>query len=148
MTWPSDDLCILVSFSWVQAYSWIMWIIKFDWFDLDLDPITLVFKLDLDIVEMYTCTKSDAPTFNIKKVIAWTDTQADNLNWNYYLSAYADGNKNLWHPIFFKFTTLAVILVNFSLGSTMSSWCKKAALTWWVESMKTWGQSVGLEPNL
>ena len=65
MTWPSDDLGILVSFSWIQAYSWI---IKFYWFDLDLDPITLVLKLDLDIVEMYMCTKMKLPPLTVQKL--------------------------------------------------------------------------------
>ena len=30
-----------------------MLIIKFYWFDLDLDPMNLVLKLDQDIVKMY-----------------------------------------------------------------------------------------------
>ena len=51
-----------------------MWIMKFYWFDLDLDTMTLVLKHDLD---MYVCTKTEAPTFNSSKVIAWTDTQTE-----------------------------------------------------------------------
>ena len=30
-----------------------MWIIKFYWFDLDLDLMNLVLKLDQDIAKMY-----------------------------------------------------------------------------------------------
>ena len=42
---------------------------KFWSFDLDLDPITLVLKLDLDIIKMYVCTKTEVPTFSSSKVI-------------------------------------------------------------------------------
>ena len=72
-----------------------MWIMKFYW--LDLDPMALLLKFDLDIVKMYMCTKDEAPTFNSSKVIVWTDTQTDTdrqtdrLDWSYYLSSYADG---------------------------------------------------------
>ena len=38
-------------------------------FDLDLDPMTLVLKLDLDIIKMYVCTKNEVPIFNGSKVI-------------------------------------------------------------------------------
>ena len=48
-----------------------MWIMKFD---LNLDPMTLVLKLDLDIIKMYGCTKNED-----------TDTQIDRLDWNYYI---------------------------------------------------------------
>ena len=34
-----------------------MWIMKFYSFDLDFDPITLVLKLDLNIIKMYVCAK-------------------------------------------------------------------------------------------
>ena len=44
-----------------------MWIMKFYWFGLDINPMTLVLKLDLDIVKMYVCTKNET----------WTDTQTD-----------------------------------------------------------------------
>ena len=39
-------------------------------FDLDLDLVTLVLKLDIDTVKMYVCTKNEAPTFNDSKFIA------------------------------------------------------------------------------
>ena len=49
-----------------------MWIMNF----IDL-TLTLVLKLDLDIVKMYMCTKDETPTSNGSKVVAWTDTQTD-----------------------------------------------------------------------
>ena len=54
-----------------------MWITKFYWFNLDLDVMTLVLKLDLDIVKMYVYAKNEAPTFNGSEVITWTNTQID-----------------------------------------------------------------------
>ena len=42
---------------------------NFQSFDLDLDPMTLVLKLDLDIMKMYVCTKNEVPTFSGSKVI-------------------------------------------------------------------------------
>ena len=42
---------------------------NFKSFDLDLDPMTLVLKLDLDIIKMYVCTKNEVPTFSGSKVI-------------------------------------------------------------------------------
>ena len=38
--------------------------------DLDLDPMTLILKLDLDIVKMHVCTQNKDATFNSSKVIA------------------------------------------------------------------------------
>ena len=38
-------------------------------FDLDLDPVTLVLKRDLDIVKMYVCSKNEVPTVSSSKVI-------------------------------------------------------------------------------
>ena len=46
-------------------------------FDLDLDPMTLVLKLDLDMVKMYLHTKNKVPSYSGSKVIAWTDRQTD-----------------------------------------------------------------------
>ena len=39
-------------------------------FDLDLDPMILVLKLDLDMIKMYLCTKNEVPTYSGSKVIA------------------------------------------------------------------------------
>ena len=38
--------------------------------DLDLDPMTLVFKLDLDMVKMYLHTKNEVSSYSGSKVIA------------------------------------------------------------------------------
>ena len=54
-----------------------MWIIKIYSLDLDLDPMTLVLKLDLDIIKMYVCAKNEVPSFSSSKDIIWTDTQTD-----------------------------------------------------------------------
>ena len=39
-------------------------------FDLDLDPMTLVLKLNLDMVKMYLHTKNEVPSYSSSKVIA------------------------------------------------------------------------------
>ena len=51
-----------------------MWTMKFYSFDRDIDPMTLVLKLYLDIIEMYVCTENDGPNFSASKVMVWTDT--------------------------------------------------------------------------
>ena len=43
--------------------------------DLDLDPMALVLKLDLDMVKMYHHTKTEVSMSRHSKVIAQTDTQ-------------------------------------------------------------------------
>ena len=48
-------------------------------FDLDRDPMTLVLKLDLDMVKMYLRTKNEVPSCSSSKVIASTDRQTDRL---------------------------------------------------------------------
>ena len=62
--------------------------------------MTLVFKLDLDIVTMCVCTKMKLLPLTIQKLQpeqihrhtdGQTDTQTDRLNLKYYLSAYVDG---------------------------------------------------------
>ena len=45
----------------------------FDSFDLDL--MTLVLKLDLDVVKIYLHTQNEVPSYGSSKVIAWTDRQ-------------------------------------------------------------------------
>ena len=50
-----------------------MWKISFHSFDLDLDSMISVFKLDLDIVKMYVYTENAVSNFRSSKVIAWTD---------------------------------------------------------------------------
>ena len=53
-------------------------------FDLDLDPITLVLKLDLDIIKMYVCT-SVVQTLSLEQIHrqthtwTYTDGQTQNL---------------------------------------------------------------------
>ena len=38
-------------------------------YSFDLDPITLVLILDLDIVKMYVCIENIAPSFSSSKAI-------------------------------------------------------------------------------
>ena len=47
-----------------------MGMLKFYSFDLDLDPMTLLLKLDLDIVNMYVYTNNKVPRLSSSKVIA------------------------------------------------------------------------------
>ena len=56
----------------------------------NLDPMTLVLKLDLDMVKMYVYTKNEVLSFSSSKVITQTDRHIDRPKWNYYLSANAD----------------------------------------------------------
>ena len=46
-------------------------------FDLDLNPMTLILKLDLDMVKTYLYTENEVPSYSGSKVIAWTDRQTD-----------------------------------------------------------------------
>ena len=53
---------------------------KFYSFDLDLNPMTLVLKLDLDIVQIYMCTDNECPSFSSSELYSlnrYTDTQID-----------------------------------------------------------------------
>ena len=45
--------------------------------ELDLDPITLVLKLDLDMVKMYNQTKNEVSMSRHSKVLAQTDSQTE-----------------------------------------------------------------------
>ena len=69
--------------------------IKYDKKTFDLAPMTLIFKLDLDIVKMPLYTENEVPSSSSSKVIARTDRQTDRhtdrSESNYYPSAHADG---------------------------------------------------------
>ena len=54
-----------------------MWTMKIYSFDLDIDPMTLVRRLYLDIIEMYVCTENECPVFSGSKVMTWTDTDRE-----------------------------------------------------------------------
>ena len=61
--------------------------------DLDFDSMTLILKLDLDMIRMYVCSKNEVLTFSGLKVIVWTDTQMGRQTQLKLLPiAYADGN--------------------------------------------------------
>ena len=56
--------------------------------------MTLIFKLDLDMVKMYLYTEDEVPSYRSSKVIAWTDRQTDRQTNLSEIIAYphADGN--------------------------------------------------------
>ena len=62
--------------------------------------MTLILKLDLDMVKMYLHSKNEVFMSRGSKVIAWTDrnpdTQTDRQNRKHYLLAYAGGNKHVY----------------------------------------------------
>ena len=60
----------------------------------ELDPMTLILKLDLDIVKMYHHTKNEVSMSTASKVIAQTDTHTHNENITY--TAYAGGKDTLY----------------------------------------------------
>ena len=74
---------------------------KFYSFDLELDPMTLILQLNLDIVKMYLCIQNKVPSFSSSKVVhcsmnRYTDKKAQRhidrhtqkLDRNYYRPTY------------------------------------------------------------
>ena len=45
--------------------------------DFDLDPMTFILKLDLDVVKMYLYANNEVPSSSGSKIIAWTDRQTE-----------------------------------------------------------------------
>ena len=41
-------------------------------FDLDLDPMTLILKTDIDMVKLQQYTENEVPSWSGWKIIAWT----------------------------------------------------------------------------
>ena len=81
---------------------------KFYSFDLDHDPMTLILKLDPDMVKMYLHTENKVRSWGSSNVIAWTDrqtrrqTQTDTLR-------QTDSNEIITYPyrrMVIKITTL------------------------------------------
>ena len=90
--------------------------------------MTLILKLGLDMVKMYLYAENELPSCIGSKVIAWTDrhtdrqtdTQTDRPYWNYYLSAYADGNNariNLLHS-----THKYILISHLDSPTNVSKW--------------------------
>ena len=50
-------------------------LVKYDknTFDLDLDPMTLILKLDLDMVKMYLYTEDEVPSYTSSKAVRISD---------------------------------------------------------------------------
>ena len=57
--------------------------------------MTLILKLDPDMVELFLHTENEVLSYSGWKVIAWTDKQSDKPKWNYYLPLYAYGKKDI-----------------------------------------------------
>ena len=50
---------------------------SFQPYDIDLDPMTFIFELDLDIMKMYLHTKNEVPRSRHSNVRTQTDTYTD-----------------------------------------------------------------------
>ena len=53
-----------------------MWKISFHSFDHDINSMTMVLKLDLDIIKMCVHTENEVPSLSSSNVTAWTGTRA------------------------------------------------------------------------
>ena len=65
----------------------------FHYCDLELDHVTFISELDLDIVVTYLHDKSEVSRSNGSKVIIWADIQTDRHQGNLYLPVFAGDNK-------------------------------------------------------
>ena len=64
-------------------------------FDFDLDPVTLVLKLDLDMAKMHLYTENEVLSSCRSKVITLTDRQIDKqTRLKLLLTIHADGNNS------------------------------------------------------
>ena len=63
----------------------------------DLDPMTLILKLDLVMVKLRLCTLNEVPHLSGLEV-SQTDRcrHTGRLEWKFYLPTYADGNYNVY----------------------------------------------------
>ena len=63
--------------------------------------MTLILKLDLDIIKRYVCTKNEASTFNSSKVIAGTDRYTDrqiHIQTDRHTDRQTDSSENITYP--------------------------------------------------
>ena len=78
--------------------------------------MTLILKLDLDMIKMYLHTNNKASMSSSSKVIAWTDrntdrhtdTQTHRHDRKHYLPTYGGGNNYLWTDkieVYYKMTS-------------------------------------------
>ena len=64
-------LTLLMTFGHIQRIKKLKSVkLSFFSYDLDLDPMTLILKLDLDMVKMYLHTKNEVSMLRGSKVIA------------------------------------------------------------------------------
>ena len=66
-------LTFKTNFNEIQAYK-SKGKVKYVIFQFDLDSMTLILKLDPDMVLMYLKTENEIPSYSCSKVIAQTDT--------------------------------------------------------------------------
>ena len=65
------------------------------YFDLELGPMTLILKLDLDMLVTYLHAKNEVNRSSGAKVIIRIHTQKDRqMGYNHYLPAYAGGKNH------------------------------------------------------
>ena len=99
---PLNDLELIVTFALEMTLTLVA-ILRPN--NLDLHPLTLILKLDLDMVMMYNHAKKKIDMSMHSKVIACTDRQTSrqtdtkrqkdiHTDKKHYLTAYAGGNKN------------------------------------------------------
>ena len=69
--------------------------------DLDLEPVTLIHKLDLDILKMYLRIENAVFRSRLSKVRAGTDRHTDRHDRTHYHAALAGGKNNVQ-----KFTSM------------------------------------------
>ena len=97
--WPSPwhvTLTLLMTCSHIQRINKLI-------NSYDLDWMTLILKLDLDMVKMYLHTKTEVTMSRGLKVIAWTDRNTDRqtdrqthrYDRKHYLPAYAGGKNKI-----------------------------------------------------
>ena len=70
----------------------------FRYCDLELDPMTFISELDLDMVLIYRCAKKKVFIPSTSKVTDRTDTQK-NTQQKHYLSSYAGGNNSHFYDM-------------------------------------------------
>ena len=96
------------------------------WFcDLDLDPMTLIYNCDLDILKMYPHIKTEVSRSRLSKFRAWTDRQRQTdrtkhittLHWHHRQMFELLDCTDVWH-------FLSVPLINTTTSTTNFAFCQ------------------------
>ena len=116
--WPWPLRHVLVEYKHVQLKDREN--MMFYSFDLDFDPITLVLKLDLDMVKMYLHYKNEVPSYSCSKVIVEDDLrrpfQTSNMLSN---SSASTGNFGIVPQLSWMLNSVAVYICLWRLVSNM-----------------------------